>query len=412
MRFFVTTPKGLEAALHEELRAWGVPITEQLDPRSHGGLAFEGELEDAYRVCMFSRIAGRVLLELKSFPCADPDQLYGGVRSIHWTQVLSARGTLSVDFTSRASQLKHTHFGAQKVKDAIVDQFMRIKGSRPSVDKSSPDVRIHVHVVNDVATVSIDLSGESLHRRGYRVEQGLAPLKENLAAALLYYSGWAAELRKQITTPVEQRRKLLLVDPMVGSGTILLEALGMALEVPAGWGRLQWGFDRWRGHDAAAWERVRREARTRLEEGAKRFAQLQVECIGFDRSAHAMDYARANAAKLFMQAGQADDSVRVRLERKRWPEDWEQDAAWELNEGERGFLVMNPPYGERIGDVTELKILYRQMGDGLKKRFRGWTASILTGESELAQAVGLKSDRRTPLWNGPIECRLLTYSLF
>ncbi|MFA7557248.1 MAG: THUMP domain-containing protein, partial [Hydrogenophaga sp.] len=237
---FATTPRGMEPLLANELRTLGGRKIAQ----ARGGVRFTGRLEEAYRACLWSRIAGRILMPVARFPAPDEDALYTGVNAFPWEEHLDPQGTLAVDFTSTRSAITHTHYGALKVKDAVVDRFRARVGVRPSVDTRRPHLRINVHVANDEAVVSIDLSGDSLHRRGYREEGVAAPLKENLAAAILLRADWPA--LANLGAP--------LLDPLCGSGTLPIEAALMAGDVAPGLTRTYFGFHHWRGHEAKLWQ--------------------------------------------------------------------------------------------------------------------------------------------------------------
>ncbi len=244
-RLYVTAPAGTADLAAEELAACGVVALKV----ERGGVAFEGTLEQAYRACLWSRVANRVLLAVAEFPAATPEALYDGVRAVDWSEHLGVDGTLAVACTSGRSAITHTQFAALKVKDAVVDQFRERTGVRPSVDVAAPDVRLNLHLDRDIATLAIDLSGDSLHRRGYRGAQGAAPLKENLAAAMLLRSGWAKLV-------AADDGELGFVDPMCGSGSLAIEAALIAADVAPGLLRNEFGFLRWRGHDEAVWQRL------------------------------------------------------------------------------------------------------------------------------------------------------------
>ncbi|MCM2321771.1 MAG: THUMP domain-containing protein [Oligoflexia bacterium] len=379
LTFFAATAKAMEGLLAEEIRRLGIASVRE----ARSGVYFEGPLEAAYRVCLWSRVANRVLLPLKKFPAPTPEKLYGGVKSIRWSDHLTARNTLAVDFSSSRSQITHTHFGALKVKDAIVDQFRSVQGSRPSVDPVRPDVRINVYLHEDEATVSVDLSGESLHLRGYREAGALAPLKENLAAAILLHAGW----------PEKAAASGAFMDPMCGSGTLPIEAALMASNVAPGLNRKYYGFLNWLGHVPGAWKRLLEEA----EQVQIRDRKLLPKVVGYDQDFRAVRVALENLERSGMQG-------RVHIEKR------------ELSACEpvapSGLIVLNPPYGERLGDVEELKPLYKTIGDTFKQRFKGWEGYVFTGSPELAKVVGLKATRRIVLYNGAIECRLLKYELY
>ncbi len=376
-QFFATTALGMELPLVQELEAIGA-----LSLRSvRAGVYFQGKLEIGLRACLWSRIANRILLPLKTFRAENPDQLYGGVRTIHWTDHLTTEDTLAVDFSTSQSQITHSHFGALKVKDAIVDQFRTLQGSRPSVDPGRPSVRINVYLFQDEATVSIDLSGESLHRRGYRQEGVAAPLKENLAAALLKTAGWPKD------------PSWAFLDPMCGSGTLPIEAAWMASNRAPGLTRDYFGFLGWQGHVPTLWKRLLEEARDLEIRDRKKLPAI----VGYDQDFRVVRVALENVERAGLRG-------KVHIEKR------------ELSSCERiaeaGLFLVNPPYGERLGEVETLKPLYKTMGDILKQRFKGWEGFIFTGSSDLAKVVGLKAARRHVLFNGPIECRLLHYQLY
>jgi 23S rRNA (guanine2445-N2)-methyltransferase / 23S rRNA (guanine2069-N7)-methyltransferase len=375
--FFATAPKGIEPLLADELRALGA--FEVAEGRS--GVAFSGPLAIAYRACLWSRLASRVLLPLATFPATSPEELYAGVRAIDWSEHLSTESTLAVDASVSGSKITHSHYAALKIKDAVVDQFRDRTGDRPSVDAERPDVRINLYLLRDTATLSLDLSGDSLHRRGYRDEGVLAPLKENLAAAILIRAGW----------PEIAARGGALVDPMCGSGTLLLEGAYMAGDIAPGLLRPHYGFLRWRGHDAALWQQLMEEAQGRRADGLARIPTI----VGYDADHKAIRAAWANID----QAGLREH---IHVERR-------EVAALVVPSGESaaGLLVVNPPYGERLGEVEALKEVYGTLGDRLKEQFVGWKAAIFTGNVELGKKLGLRAKKMHTLYNGALECKLL-----
>ncbi len=385
--FFATAAKGMEELLLQEVRSLGATDAKA----TRAGVSFRGPLSLAYRVCLYSRVASRVLLPLKTFPAPTPEKLYGGAKSIRWSDHLSTRHTLAVDFSSTHSALTHTQFGALKVKDAIVDQFRSIQGSRPSVDTSDPDVRINVYVHEDRATVSIDLSGQSLHRRGYRDESVPAPLKENLAAAVLLLAKW----------PERAEAGATFLDPMCGSGTLAIEAGLIATRTAPGMFRTRWGFERWAGHQEKVWRELRAEAEAQIIRDPKRLPRI----IGTDQDVRAVRAALTHVE----QAGLRGI---VHIERREFKDTVRPDSRVAEDQGPAGILVVNPPYGERLGEVEELKPLYAEIGNVLKQRLAGWEGYVLTSEPELAKAVRLEPSRKFVLFNGAIECRLLKYEVF
>lgn len=372
-KFFVTSARGLEELVAGELVGLGITSARV----EKGGVSFHGEIMDGCRACLWLRTASRVLLLLAEFPCSSPQELYDGVRGIDWNRYLLPEMTLAVDSILRDSTMTHSGFVALKSKDAIVDAVRERRGRRPSVDTRSPDLRVNVHLVKNRCSVSLDMAGEPLDRRGYRLDRNKAPLRENLAAALVAFSGWDGE------TP--------FYDPMCGSGTIVIEAALLASRTAPGLLRERFGFQSWPGHDPGAWRALLAEARE------LRRRELGVRLRGLDRSPGAIDMARQNATRAGVQ------------------------RLVSFNPGEFGtfspasspaMIIFNPPYGERMGQIEELVGLYRTMGDVLKQRCAGSTAFILCGNSELAKQVGLKATRRIPVWNGPLECRLMKYELY
>jgi len=382
--FFATTAKGMESLLAEELKTQGALEVQE----SRSGVVFKGSLETAYRACLWSRVANRVLLPLKTFSAPTQEKLYGGVKSIRWSDHLTPENTIAVDFSSSHSQITHTHFGALKVKDAICDQLRSIQGARPSVAIHRPDLRINVYVHEDQATMSLDLSGESLHLRGYREEGAFAPLKENLAAAILMQAGWHE---------LSASGEAAFIDPMCGSGTLPIEAAMMAAKIAPGLSREYFGFLKWQGHIPRTWQRLVTEAEeirtARLTQGKKNFPKI----IGYDADFRAVHVAINNLERAGLRS-------LVHIEKK--------ELLSCERVSEKGIILLNPPYGERLGEVESLKPLYRSIGDLFKKSFQGWTGFVFTGNSDLAKSVGLKASRRFVLFNGPIECRLLKYDLY
>lgn len=379
--YFATAPKGLEEALAEELRELGIAAVEV----ARGGVHFQGTLEAGYRACLQARVTNRVLLPLATFAAGDADALYTGVKRIPWSDHLGPEQTLAVEFTSARSALSHTHFGALKVKDAIVDQLRERHGTRPDVRTERPDVQVNVHVAADVATVSIDLSGESLHRRGYRDESVTAPLKENLAAGILRLARW----------PSLCEGGAAFYDPMCGSGTLAIEAALMATHTAPGLLRDYWGFLGWRGHDAECWNRLLDEAR------ASQKRERLPSIVGCDRDPRAVRAALANVERAGLRGI-------VHIEKRELQDAVAPPARQELP---HGLLCVNPPYGERLGEKLELEPLYAELGKTFREKFGGWEAFVFTGNVELARHLHLEPARRYPLFNGPIECRLLRFPL-
>jgi len=376
--FFVPTPLGLEGALAGEL---GGLIEGTVTP-AKAGVSFEGTLEAGYRVSLWSRVASRVLLEIGRFPSPTPESLYAGIQGIDWRDHMRFDQTLSVSFSSARSEIKHTNFGALKTKDAIVDQFREKLGKRPSVDREDPDLSVAVHVQDDEAVVSVDLAG-ALHRRSWRGRSGPAPLKENLAAGILLLAGW----------PEVMARKGGLVDPMAGAGTLVVEAAFMATNTAPGLLRGGLIAGGWRGHDRALAKRLMKEAR----ELDRRDEDLGIEIVGFDADPAAVDRARRNAHD-------AGLGQRAHFERREL-------ALVDPVGEEPGIVVVNPPYGERLGERRRMGPLHQRLGMTLKQRFGNWTGYLFTGNLEAAKEVGLRASARHVLYNGALECRLLEYRI-
>jgi putative N6-adenine-specific DNA methylase len=372
-QFFATTAKGVEEVLAGELVRLGVAEV----AIESGGVRFAGGMEAAYRANLWLRTASRVLMPLAEFACESPEELYQGVRTIPWTQYVTPSMTLAVDCNLRDSALTHSGFVALKTKDAIVDEVRDRCGTRPNIDTKDPDLRVNVRLFRNRCTLSLDCSGTPLDRRGYRLDRHEAPLKENLAAALVELSGWDGSVP--------------FLDPMCGTGTIAIEAALKALRIPPGLLRAGFGFQRWPGFDRGLWERLIEEAREGM------LAQLPAPVLGSDISHSAVAMANENARRAgvneLISLGRCEIS--------------------ELNPPPGpGILIFNPPYGKRLGEEEELKPLYKEIGDVMKKRCKGYTAYLFTGNLELAKSVGLKASRRIVLYNGPIECRLLKYEMY
>src|SRR3569623_1841199 len=379
-RFFATTPKGLESLLGAELTALGA--TELRETRA--GVAFVGTLALAYRACLWSRLANRVLLPLDNFAAPAPEALYAGVHAMAWEEHFGADHTLAVDFSTLQSQTSHSHYGALKVKDAIVDRFRTRDGRRPSGERDQPDIRINVYLYRDHATGYLDLSGDSLHRRRYRSQSVAAPLKENVACGALIRALW----------PEISRAGGTLVAPLCGGGTLLVEGAMMAADIAPGLQREYYGFLAWRGHDATLWSQLIEEAETRRAAGLQRLPKL----FGFDADARAVQAAQRNVA-----AARLNDHIVV-----------EQRAVQDLCApagAAPGLVICNPPYGERLGDAETLMPLYAELGAKLKGEFTGWRAAVLTANPDLGKKMGLRARKRYTLYNGALECKLLYFAV-
>lgn len=373
--FTATCGFGLESLVHEEITACGgVEVT------AHpGAVSWQGSLESAYRACLWSRFASRILLELARFDAPDPDALYAGAGTVLWDEHFAVHKTFAVHTTLVNAALNHSQFASLRVKDAIVDQFRKRFGKRPDVDPHSPAIRINLHVQGTGASLSLDLSGESLHRRGYRAATGEAPLKETLAAAIVRLSGWLDRVESE---PI-------LLDPMCGSGTLLIEAALMLGDTAPGLLRKTFGFSDWNRHDPQLWERLVAEA---LEREGKSAARSWPQFVGYDADPRAVAAARKNV----IAAGLREQVV-IRygqLARLRSP-------------GEAGCLLTNPPYGERLSEKDAVKYLYRCLGRTFRDQFPGWRLAFFTANPDLAEMVGMAWEERHRLFNGPLRCQLL-----
>ncbi len=372
MEFFATCARGVEEILAGELTALGMAGIAM----ERGGVRFMGEAADCWRANLWLRTANRVMVPLATFPCDSPQSLYDGVRTIAWHDFLTPAMTLAVDCSLRDSTLTHSGFVALKTKDAIVDVMRDRFGSRPNVDTKEPDLRVNVHLLKNRCTVSLDSSGMPLDRRGYRLEKNEAPLRETLAAAIILSTGWDGALP--------------LSDPLCGSGTLLIEAALFASRRAPGYGR-NFGFERWLGFDGTGWKRLQEDALSQVLE------RLPASIMGSDSDGRTIATARRNAER----AGVRELIAFMRHD----IQDFSPPQP-------PGVIVCNPPYGERMGEVESLKPFYRQLGDLFKQRCKGSTAWVFTGSQELSKEVGLRATRRIPLWNGPLECRLLKYDLY
>ena len=372
-RFFATAAKGTEGALRDELRALRLPKVRA----DRGGVHFEGSLADGMRACLWSRVAMRVLLSLGEREAKGADGFYDAIRSFPWEDHLSLRRTFAVRVTLRDSELTHSHFAALKAKDAIVDRLRDKLGDRPSVDPHKPDVLVFVHLAKDVAEVSLDLAGEPLHVRGWRVEAKEAPLRETLAAAVLALGGYDPALP--------------FLDPMCGSGTIAIEAALLARNIAPGRGR-HFGFMRWPAfgdEEAATFRRLQEEAK------AVALPKAPAPIIARDRFADPLEVAERNIHR-------AGVSSSITLE--------QQDARELEPLPDRCQIFVNPPYGERLGGKRlQLEGLYRGFGEAYAPLAATDRLVVLSGSPHFERAFGHPVRRRHRLFNGPLEVSLLSY---
>ena len=378
--FFAACPRHVSELLAGELAALGIAVT-----REHpAGVAFEGPLEHGWLACLESRTASRVLLGIGRVPLDDADTMYRALHEIPWEDHLAATGTLAVDVVGEGpAWIRHTQYAAMRAKDAIVDRFRDRTGERPSVDLDDPQLRISLRLARGHADVALDLGGDPLHRRGYRQSVVEAPLKENLAAALLMRCGW----------PALAGEGAAFFDPMCGSGTFVIEAALIAARIAPGLLRRRFGFERWPGHDAVAWQRMREAALARRDFAALSRGRFR----GSDRDQSAIHAAIANANR----AGLGDY---LSFERR-------DVAALSPATEPRGLVLVNPPYGARLEDERTLGPIYEALGKSLAANFQGWVGGVFTGNPPLGRALGLRAHRSHTFLNGAIECRLLRFEI-
>ena len=373
-----TCPKGMESLLADEIQALGVESVKQ----TVAAVMFKGQLQHAYRVCLWSRIANRVLLSLHKFELKSADDLYQQCHEIAWEAHLTPTQSIAVDFIGTSRHVDNSMFGAQRVKDGIVDRLRAITGERPSVDAKNPDIRIQVRQHKGQVNVALDFSGDSLHRRGYRTGQGSAPLKENLAAALLMRAGW----------PAMAKQGAALLDPMCGSGTLLIEGAMMAADMAPGLLRERFGFNAWLQHDEVLWQAERGDAETRCKQGLE---TLDVDIRGYDANPRLLEVTQLNIQKAGL-----DEHIRLAPK----PLDQFGKAT-----ADKGLLITNPPYGERLGEIEQLIPLYQKLGTVLQKNFTQWRAAVFTGNLDLARELDLSPSKQYSLLNGAIPCKLLLF---
>jgi putative N6-adenine-specific DNA methylase len=370
-RYFATCGRGIEPVLAKELQDLGAA---DVNP-GRGGVHFAGDLALLYRANLWLRTAIRVLRPILEAPVSSPDELYEAVRSIDWTQYMTPDHTLAVDSNVRDSQITHSKYAALRTKDAICDQFVERCGRRPSVNVDEPMVGLNLHIYRNQAVLSLESSGESLHKRGYRTILSKAPLNEALAAALVLLTGWRGD------NP--------LVDPLCGSGTLPIEACWLAIQRPPGLTRRRFGFHGWLDFDVRLWTEVRDEARRHIRK------TLAAPILGFDNRRDSIAFCEGSAKA-------AGVGHLLRFERKELGD-------FQPPVNQPGVLICNPPYGERIGEEKDLRGLYQLLGRVIRERCQGWTAFVFTGNPRLARQIGLEPEAETPLFNGKIPCRLLKY---
>lgn len=370
-RYFATCARGLESILGDELHSIG---GRSIAP-GRGGVGFAGDRALLYRSNLWLRTAIRVLAPILEEPVASSDELYEAVRTLDWSQFMTVDHTLAVDANVRDSAITHSQFAARRVKDAICDQFREKTGARPSVDTEQPMIGLNLHIHKNHATLSLDSSGDSLHKRGYRPVQTIAPLNEALAAGLILHTGWRGE------SP--------FADPLCGSGTLPIEAAWIALRRPPGLTRRHFGFMGWMDFDIEQWTALRDDARRKMR------TELEHPIAGCDQRRDVVDMAHANAKAagighlLWFDVKSLHD--------------------FEPPKGPPGTLLCNPPYGERIGEEQELVGLYRKLGEVIRERLEGWNVWVFTGNERLANEIGVEQRNAIALFNGRIPCKLIQF---
>ncbi len=390
--FFATCSKGVEDLVQKELEQLNITQT-----KLHtGGVAFSGDIAQGLKACLWSRVASRILLQLKSFNIESDEDLYNEIISIDWSAHFSENNTLTIDCFSSHSVVTNSHYATLRVKDAIVDQFMNNLEQRPSIDRDDPDIRINVYLSDRECLLYIDLSGDALHKRGYRQAAGNAPLRETLAASMLYRAKWSAYY--------EQGQPFY--DPMCGSGTLVIEAAMMAANIAPGLLRhhngRKFGFSNWKPfllqQHSRQWDEIILDAQQKRQKGLR---TLPVIC-GSDNNEELLEITRKNIKSAGLSA-ELLSTIKISL----------RDASKDLTPDTEtaGLLVTNPPYGKRIGQVQLLRTLYHRFGQQLKAHFNGWTAVIITTEQELAKSLGLRAFRKNTLYNGALKSVLYQYKV-
>ena len=369
--YFATAAKGLETLLAEELVAMG--MTEVKEARA--GVYFSGGIENAYRACLWSRVANRILLPLGRYPAATPEALYDGVSKIDWREHLSALDSFAVDASVSNSAITHSQYAALKTKDAIVDRFRDQTGERPNVDLRFPDLKIDIHIDRHFCTVSLDSSGESLHKRGYKIATNIAPINEVLAAGLIMLSGWDGQSD--------------FMDPMCGSGTVLIEAAMIACNIPPNLMRNEFGFERWEDWDVDLFEKIEESLLSKTRD-------FHHKIMGFDKSPSAVEKAIQN-----VENAKLEDFIYIKHE----------DFFKTQKGGEEHLhMVFNPPYGERL-DI-EMESFYSSIGSTLKHKYPGTNAWMISSNMEALKHIGLRPSRKIKLFNAKLESRFSKYEMY
>jgi len=371
MKFIVKTFHGLEGVLAKELESLGAKNIQALKR----AVSFKGSKELLYKANLHLRTALRIIRPVYTFSAQNEDELYRKVTDFDWSAYLKLDQTFAIDSVVFSDSFRHSKYVVLKTKDAIVDQFRRKMGKRPSIDTDTPDVRFNVHVSHNDFTISLDSSGDSLHKRGYRNIGHKAPLNEVLAAGMLILTGWIKDVP--------------LIDPMCGSGTILMEAAMIARNMPPGINRKRYGFMQWSDYDPTLWDRIYNEAKSQI-------VRPRVSIMGSDISSEAIDISKVASINLNLNA---DIILRKSSFKDLHPI------------SKTGMLIMNPPYGERM-EQDDIFAFYKSIGDHLKKNFTGFDAWILSSNKEALKHIGLRPSKKHTLFNGPLECKFQKFSLY
>jgi putative N6-adenine-specific DNA methylase len=369
--FTAKTLAGMEEILQKELDSLGAVNTQILKR----AVSFEGDMAMLYRANYCCRTALRILKPILVFPITKQEELYNNITKIPWEEYIGNENTLAVDAVNMTSVFTNSQYVALKTKDAIVDRFREKTGSRPSVELENPDLRINIHLYKETCTVSLDSSGSSLHKRGYRHITGPAPLNEVLAAGLIRLSAWD--------------KTIPLYDPMCGSGTILIEANMFARNIPAGYFRPVFGFEKWTDFDPGLWKKIREEENEKIKES-------KIGIFGSDISSRAIAIARENIGFTKFQK-------QIHMEVAAFEDTMPKSAS--------GMIICNPPYDERL-QMDDIISFYRSIGDVLKKKYKGFEAWIISSDQKALKFIGLHPSKKITVFNGPLECRFVRFSLY
>ena len=389
-QYFATVAKGLEELLVAELESIGADSVKQ----GRSGVYFSGDLSIAYRACLWSRLANHILYPIVSFEAENQEALYSEMQKVEWLKIMRSNSTFKIDVNGSHQSINNTQFIAQKAKDAIVDQIRNIANERPSIQSQQPDVVLNIYVNRNQFAVSLSLSGESLHKRGYRTEGGIAPLRETLAAGVLMRAGWLEHLK--LDNPC-------LIDPMCGSGTLLVEAAMMAYDIAPGLDRQYYGFYGWCEHREALWSEIEEEAEALREENLK---NKQFKIMGSDLASQTIRIAEANIERAGLEDQievKQGNAINFSL----------QNFSLSDCDVSNGLIVFNPPYGERLnqGEEERLKETFKAVGENLKQNFEGWDLAIISSAPDMIKSIGIRSYKRYKMFNGALPADVLKFHI-